>query len=66
MEWHRAIDRIINRMKTEISDINIKHRDILQTHLDDIKMNQDMIKGSLLSLMVIKELNDVYRTIEYT
>lgn len=53
-------------MKTEISDINIKHRDILQTHLDDIKMNQDMIKGSLLSLMVIKELNDVYRTIEYT
>lgn len=29
VEWHRAIDRIINGMKTKINEINIKHRDIL-------------------------------------
>ncbi|XP_065938015.1 E3 ubiquitin-protein ligase TRIM71-like [Magallana gigas] len=64
-QWHREIDAIINKMKTEISEIKIKHRDILHKHLDEIKQKQSLIKQTLQALKEMKYSNEVSPTIEY-
>lgn len=53
-------------MKTEIGGIKEKHREILEKKLDEIKQTQDVVKQSLLTLMDIKESNEVSLAIEYS
>ncbi|XP_065930101.1 uncharacterized protein [Magallana gigas] len=65
-QWHREIDIVINKMKTEISEIKVKHRDILQKHLDEIKQIQALIKQTLLAIEEIKKSTEVSPTIEYS
>ncbi|XP_034305168.2 tripartite motif-containing protein 2-like [Magallana gigas] len=65
-QWHKEIDIVINKMKTEISEIKDKHRDILQKHLDDIKQIQSLIKQILLAIKEIKNSTEVSPTIEYS
>eukprot|EP00105_Crassostrea_gigas_P021693 XP_011440913.1 PREDICTED: uncharacterized protein LOC105337743 [Crassostrea gigas] len=65
-QWNREIDIIINKMKTEISEIKVKHRDILQKHLDEIKKIQSLIKETLHALRKIEKSNEVSPTIEYS
>uniref|UniRef100_K1R0R6 Tripartite motif-containing protein 3 n=1 Tax=Magallana gigas TaxID=29159 RepID=K1R0R6_MAGGI len=65
-QWHKEIDIIINKMKTEISDIKVKHRDILQKHLDEIKQIQSLIKQTLQALKEIEKSTEVSSTIEYS
>ncbi|XP_052680786.1 uncharacterized protein LOC128161528 [Crassostrea angulata] len=64
-QLHREIDIIINKMKTEISEIKMKHRDILQKHLDEIKQIQSLIKQTLLAIEEIKNSNEVSSSIEF-
>ncbi|XP_065929371.1 E3 ubiquitin-protein ligase TRIM71-like isoform X1 [Magallana gigas] len=64
-QWHREIDIVINKMKTEISEIKVKHRDILQKRLDEIKQTQALIKQTLLAIEEIKKSTEVSPTIEY-
>nr|XP_034306434.1 uncharacterized protein LOC105325709 [Crassostrea gigas]XP_034306435.1 uncharacterized protein LOC105325709 [Crassostrea gigas] len=64
-QWHREIDVIINRMKTEINEIKKKHRDVLQKHLDEIRQTQSLMKQTLQTLKDIQESTEVLRTIEY-
>nr|XP_034306436.1 uncharacterized protein LOC109617698 [Crassostrea gigas] len=64
-QWHREIDVIINRMKTEINEIKKKHRDVLQKHLDEIRQTQSLIKQTLQALRDVQESTEVFRTIEY-
>uniref|UniRef100_K1QXV5 Uncharacterized protein n=1 Tax=Magallana gigas TaxID=29159 RepID=K1QXV5_MAGGI len=64
-QWHREIDIVINKMKTETSVIKEKHRDKLQEHLDEIKQQQDLMKKALLALRDIKKSNEMSKTIEY-
>eukprot|EP00105_Crassostrea_gigas_P012972 XP_011429144.1 PREDICTED: uncharacterized protein LOC105329557 [Crassostrea gigas] len=64
-QWHREIDIVIDKMKTEINEINVKHRDILQKHLDEIKQIQSLIKQTLLALNEIEKSTAVAPTIEY-
>ncbi|XP_052676184.1 uncharacterized protein LOC128157651 [Crassostrea angulata] len=64
-QWHREIDIVINKMKTDISDIKEKHKDILQKHLDEIKQIQSLIKQTLLALKEIEKSTAVAPTIEY-
>lgn len=64
-EWHRAVDEIVKIMKAEIMEIKVKHRHILQKHLDEIKQEQVLTKKYLLALVDIKEFNDVSLTTEY-
>ncbi|XP_052676186.1 uncharacterized protein LOC128157653 [Crassostrea angulata] len=64
-QWHREIDIVINKMKTEISEIKVKHKDILQKHLDEIKQIQSLIKQTLLALNEIDKSTAVAPTIEY-
>nr|XP_034309272.1 uncharacterized protein LOC117683680 [Crassostrea gigas] len=65
-QWHTEIDIVINKMKAEISEIKVKHRDILQKHLDEIKQIQALIKQTLLAIEEIKKSTEVSPTIEYS
>eukprot|EP00105_Crassostrea_gigas_P011492 XP_011427180.1 PREDICTED: uncharacterized protein LOC105328108 [Crassostrea gigas] len=65
-QWHREIDITINKMKTEISEIKIKHRDILQKHLDGIKQIQSLIKEALHTLKEMEYSTEVFPIIEYS
>eukprot|EP00105_Crassostrea_gigas_P036884 XP_019921032.1 PREDICTED: uncharacterized protein LOC109618198 [Crassostrea gigas] len=65
-QWHREIDIVINKMKTELSEIKVKHKEILQKHLDEIKQTQSLIDKALLAMKEIKESTEVSPTIEYS
>ncbi|XP_052677677.1 uncharacterized protein LOC128158758 [Crassostrea angulata] len=64
-QWHREIDIVIKKMKTEISEIKEKHRDILQKHLNEIKQIQSLIKETLQTIRKIEKSTEVSSTIEY-
>nr|XP_034315554.1 uncharacterized protein LOC117685341 [Crassostrea gigas] len=65
-EWHRDIDIVINKIKAEIDEIKIKHRDILQKHLEEIKQMQSLINKTLLAMSEIKKSRKITPTIEYS
>ncbi|XP_065938061.1 tripartite motif-containing protein 2-like [Magallana gigas] len=65
-QWHREIDIVINKMKTELSEIKEKHRDILQKHLNEIKQIQFLIKETLQTIRKIEKSTEVSSTIEYS
>uniref|UniRef100_A0A8W8LSG3 Tripartite motif-containing protein 3 n=2 Tax=Magallana gigas TaxID=29159 RepID=A0A8W8LSG3_MAGGI len=65
-QWHREIDIVINKMKTEIGEIKVKHKDILQKHLDEIKQIQSLIKQTLQAIRKIEKSTDVSLTTEYS
>uniref|UniRef100_K1Q874 Tripartite motif-containing protein 3 n=1 Tax=Magallana gigas TaxID=29159 RepID=K1Q874_MAGGI len=65
-QWHTEIDIIINKKKTVISEIKVKHRDLLQKHLDEIKQIQALINQTLLAIGEIKKSTEVSPTIEYS
>nr|XP_011430067.2 uncharacterized protein LOC105330169 [Crassostrea gigas] len=65
-QWHREIDIVINKMKTEISEIKVKHRDILQKHLNEIKQIQSLIKQTLRAINEIEKSTEVSPTIAYS
>nr|XP_034306453.1 uncharacterized protein LOC117682593 isoform X2 [Crassostrea gigas] len=65
-QWHREIDIIVNKMKTEISEIKVKHKELLQKHLNDIKQIQSLIKETLRALRKIEESTEVSPAIEYS
>ncbi|XP_065937882.1 E3 ubiquitin-protein ligase Midline-1-like isoform X2 [Magallana gigas] len=64
-QWHREIDIIINKMKTEIGEIKERHRHILQKHLEEIKQIQSLVNKTLLAMSEIKESREITPTIEY-
>lgn len=35
--WRKEIDSVVKKMKREINDLKLRHRDVLQTHLNEIK-----------------------------
>uniref|UniRef100_K1PTE1 Tripartite motif-containing protein 3 n=1 Tax=Magallana gigas TaxID=29159 RepID=K1PTE1_MAGGI len=53
-------------MKTEISEIKVKHRDILQKHLNEIKQIQSLIKQTLRAINEIEKSTEVSPTIAYS
>eukprot|EP00105_Crassostrea_gigas_P043784 XP_019927932.1 PREDICTED: tripartite motif-containing protein 2 [Crassostrea gigas] len=65
-QWHREIDIVINKMKTDINEIKVKHRDILHKHLGEIKEIQSLINQTLQAIRKIEESTEVSPTIEYS
>nr|XP_034337378.1 uncharacterized protein LOC117680598 [Crassostrea gigas] len=64
-EWHRQIDIVINKMKTEIDEIKMKHEDILKKHLDEVLQTQSFIKQTLVALREMEKSTEISPTIEY-
>ncbi|XP_052680146.1 uncharacterized protein LOC128160880 [Crassostrea angulata] len=52
-------------MKTEISKIKVKHKDIIQKHLDEITQVQSLTKQTYLDLKEIEKSTEESPTIEY-
>nr|XP_022296605.1 uncharacterized protein LOC111106282 [Crassostrea virginica] len=65
-EIHREVDMAINQMEKEIGEIKVKHRSILQKHLDEIKQLQSLMQQTLNALNEIEESNEVSSAIHYS
>nr|XP_022297236.1 uncharacterized protein LOC111106732 isoform X2 [Crassostrea virginica] len=65
-EIHREVDMAINQMEEEIGEIKVKHRSILQKHLDEIKQLQSLMQQTLIALNDMEESNKVIPTIHYS
>ncbi|XP_062602283.1 uncharacterized protein LOC134263953 [Saccostrea cucullata] len=65
-EWHKEIDKIVNKLKTEIEEVKNKHLSTLKKHLDEIKQIIYQIQQTLLQLNRIDESNEVSMTMEYS
>ncbi|XP_052679729.1 uncharacterized protein LOC128160452 [Crassostrea angulata] len=65
-QWHKEIDIVINEMKTEISKMKVKHKEILQKHLAKIKQIQSLIKQIILALRTLEKSTEVSQTFEYS
>ncbi|XP_078341696.1 uncharacterized protein LOC111110272 [Crassostrea virginica] len=65
-EIHREVDNAIDEMEKEISEIKVKHRSILQKHLDEIKQLQSLMQQTLNALNEMEESNKVIPTIHYS
>eukprot|EP00105_Crassostrea_gigas_P042295 XP_019926443.1 PREDICTED: uncharacterized protein LOC105336900 [Crassostrea gigas] len=64
-EWHKEIDNIKRAMKTELSEIKEKHKDILQKQLDEIKQKQSLILQALQATKQMEESNELSIAIGY-
>ncbi|XP_052681025.1 uncharacterized protein LOC128161699 [Crassostrea angulata] len=65
-QCHREIDIVINKMNAELSEIKVKHRDILQKHLDETKQIQSLITQTMLTLKEIEKSTEVSPTLRYS
>ncbi|XP_065937992.1 B-box type zinc finger protein ncl-1-like [Magallana gigas] len=65
-QWHKEIDIVIDKMKTEVNNIKVKQKDILKTHLNEVKQIQSLIQQTLLAMKEIKKSTKVSSTIEYS
>nr|XP_019923252.2 uncharacterized protein LOC105329443 isoform X3 [Crassostrea gigas]XP_034306463.1 uncharacterized protein LOC105329443 isoform X3 [Crassostrea gigas]XP_034306464.1 uncharacterized protein LOC105329443 isoform X3 [Crassostrea gigas] len=64
-KWHTEVNRVINKMKNEITEIKEKHRAILEKHLNEIKQIESLILGNLSALRELEESNDVSVILDY-
>ncbi|XP_052677738.1 uncharacterized protein LOC128158819 [Crassostrea angulata] len=64
-EWHREINIVINKMKTEINEIRLKHESILKEHLNEIKHMQSLIRETLIVLGELEKSTEISTAIEY-
>ncbi|XP_078309354.1 uncharacterized protein LOC144617820 [Crassostrea virginica] len=65
-EKHREVDNAFNQMEKEIGEIKVKHKRILQKHLDEIKQLQSSMLQTLNALNEVEESNEVSATINYS
>lgn len=57
---------VVNKMKAEISTIKVKHKNILQKMLDEMKQIQSLIKETLFALIELEKSSKVAPIIEYS
>ncbi|XP_078341942.1 uncharacterized protein LOC144627864 [Crassostrea virginica] len=65
-EIYREVDNAFNQMEKEIGEIKVKHKSILQKHLDEIKQLQSSMLQTLYALNEVEESNEVSVTINYS
>lgn len=64
-KWHMEINSFVIKTKNEIIENKVKHRSMLETHLNDIKQIEWQIKESLYTLNELENSNIVSAVIEY-
>lgn len=64
-EWYKEIYKIVNRMKDKISELKVRHRDILVEHLNVIKAIETSIQESLSAFKELEKSNIVSDIMDY-
>ena len=64
-EIQREVDNAFNQMEKEIGEIKLKHHNILQKHLNGIKLLQSLMQHTLISLTKIGRSNEISSTMKY-
>ncbi|XP_062609559.1 uncharacterized protein LOC134271361 [Saccostrea cucullata] len=64
-EWHREIDKVIEKNKEEINEMRNQHRDALIKHLHDMKKLAADIKQSISETEDILQSKEVTRSLSY-
>ncbi|XP_061177565.1 E3 ubiquitin-protein ligase TRIM36-like [Saccostrea echinata] len=64
-DWHREINIIVNKQKSEIEEMKIKHLAALNKQKNEIKQITSDVKQSILDLKKILDSNDVSLTSVY-
>lgn len=64
-EWHKEIDIVINKMKTEINEIKTNQESILKKLWNEIKQIQPLIKPTLIALVELEKPTKMSAAIEY-
>lgn len=65
-EWHISIDKVINKMKSEIIEMKKTHKGVLEEHLSTIKQTDCLIKANLTTIYQLEKWNVVSDIMEYT
>lgn len=64
-EWHKEIDGVIASIKNELNEIKVKHLNVLQKHLNEIKDIELLIQKNILDFKKLEESKNVSSIIEY-
>lgn len=65
-EWHKEIDGVIAKIKNELNEINVKHLDVLEKHLNEIKDIELLIQENILHLKNPKRCQRLLNTGQHT
>ena len=65
-EIYREVDQAINQIEKEIGEIKVKHHNILQKNLDEIKQLQSLMQQTLDVFNEMDESNEVSAIINYS
>lgn len=63
--WRKEIDSVVKKVKSEINDLKLRHRDVLQTHLNEIKEIEKSIQESLSAFKELEKSNVVSAILDY-
>lgn len=63
--WRKEIDSVVKKVKSEINDLKLIHRDVLQTHLNEIKEIEKSIQESLSAFKELEKSNVVSAILDY-
>lgn len=63
--WRREIDCVVKRVKNEINDLKLRHHDVLQTHLNEIKQIEKSIQESVSAVKELEKSNVVSAILDY-
>ncbi|XP_062572393.1 uncharacterized protein LOC134234355 [Saccostrea cucullata] len=64
--WHREIDKLVQKLKAEVDEMKNTHLQTLQKHLDEINKNISDIKDEINSNDVIVNENDTSKLFSIT
>ncbi|XP_062585366.1 uncharacterized protein LOC134247038 [Saccostrea cucullata] len=64
-DWHREINSIVNKQKSEIEDMKTKHLSVLNEQEDDVTKIIAEVKQSIVDLKKILESRDIALASEY-
>ncbi|XP_062600693.1 tripartite motif-containing protein 55-like [Saccostrea cucullata] len=58
-DWHREIDKLVQKLKAEVDEMKNTHLQTLQKHLDEINKTMADIKDEINSLETAIDANDI-------
>lgn len=64
-EWHKEVENVIMKMKSDIEGVVTQHQTVLNKHEDEITVTITEIRQSIADLKKLQESKDVCHVTEY-